>query len=170
MKNKLKILLAIFVLVSVSYLLYSIVLKNNKIIAEKEKINELPKFSFTSLSGNNFSNSDLDTNKYTLMIYFSTNCIYCEKQIENITEKYKLLKNTQVILITTEKKEDVIDFTKKFNLKNYRNISVVFSNIEYFIKEFGTWNPPSIFLYSPDKHLLFLNEGVLDINSILSHY
>lgn len=171
MKKRIKILITVIILLSVSYMLYSIISKTKEIDTQKEKLSKMPDFSLLTLLGNEFSNSDLDANMHTLIVYFSTTCIYCEKQIENITEKYSLLKNTQVLLIAAEEKKPVIDFTKKFNLNNYEPpISIVLSDDEYFIETFGLWNAPSIFLYNPDKQLLFLNEGVIDVESILSHY
>lgn len=171
MKKILKIIIVVIISLSVSYMLYSIISKTNEIDAQKEKLKRMPKFLFTTLSGNTFSYSDIEVSKHTLIIYFSTTCIYCEKQIENITEEYNLLQNTQIVLVATEEKKSIIDFLNKFNVKKYEpNISVVISDTEYFIETFGLWNAPSIFLYNPDKQLLFLNEGVLGVDSIISHY
>jgi len=153
----------------ISFTIYSIILKNNKNITKKDNLNALPNFSFTTFSGNSFAFSDLNPNKKTVIIYFSTSCVYCEKQLENIFNNLNLFKNTQILVVTCNKKQDVENFINKFN-KDEKKLSILLSEYKYFYQVFGDWHTQSIFLYDTNRKLVFLSEGVLSAEDIIKKY
>ena len=171
MRNKLRYIIPIIVLSLIAYMAYSIALKNNKLIAQRESLRILPKFSFKTLSGEIFNYSDLDTDEYTFIVYFSTTCVHCEYQIENLLKKYQVLENTKILLVSIENKDSVLNFTKKHDLGNLEpEITVVLSDYGYFTDKFGKLPNPSLLLYNKKKELILLNKGSLDIDSVKTYY
>ena len=168
--KKVKYIITTLILLLVLYMLYSITLKTNEIKEQKESLNKMPNFTFKTLEDNKFDYKELKTNENTLIIYFSTTCIYCENQIEQLVKDYNLLKNTKVLLLSVENKETTSKFIKKYELSKLKNkFTVVLSDTQYFNKIFGYWPKPSLFLYNKDKKMLFVNKGMLKIEALLKY-
>lgn len=171
MLNKLKYIILAIVLSLIVYMVYAITSKSNKITAQKENLRELPDFSFKTLSGDILNSSDLDTDEHTLIIYFSTTCIHCEYQIENLLKKYQVLDKTKILLVSIEDEDSVLNFTKNYNLLNFEpEITVVLSDYGYFTDKFGKLPNPSLLLYNPKKELILFHKGSLDIDSVKTYY
>ncbi len=58
----------------------------------------------------------------TLIMYFSPDCDHCIKQTEDMLKRMKDLKKLQILMITHQPLDMLVDFIKKYKLRDYSNI------------------------------------------------
>jgi thiol-disulfide isomerase/thioredoxin len=153
MNNFLKLIILLFIFI-ISYFIYARFHSNI----------EIPKFEYKTIDNLIFSNNDIvNSEKKIVFIYFSCKCDDCKELINNIENYKNLQKQSQIILITTEKDVDVI---KKFvNCKelNKLKIPVLIDENNNFPSDFGlgiSIDLPKILVFDKNKSLL------KDVNSI----
>ncbi len=157
-------------LIVISYMVYSIISKKQQIVAQERGIKVMPNFSFKTLENQTYSYEELDSDNYTLIVFFSTTCIYCEYQLEDLLKNYKQLLNTKVLLVSVEKINKIKKYAEKISLNNYKpEIVVLRSSIKNFKEKFGIWSTPTVFLYTPSKQLVFARTGSMQTDSIATY-
>ena len=55
-------------------------------------------------------------------MYFSPDCEHCIKQMNEMIKRMKDLKKLQIIMVTYQPMDLLVDFIKTYNLKKYSNI------------------------------------------------
>ena len=143
-KNYLKVFGILLLTLTITLLVFQI----NQSITAKELIKKervmLPKFKFSTLKGDDFSNSDI--NKSQIIInYFNSECEHCHYQTTELTKLEN--KNLQVIMISAEEPEKLKSFVKKFGLEAYQYIIVLTDVSGTFYQAFGENSIPSLLIY-----------------------
>src|SRR3954452_23932323 len=79
----------------------------------------IPDFTFYRLDKKAFTNSDLQSGKLLLLVFFDASCDHCQHAMETYNEHYKELNKTAVYFITLDNQETI----KKFMTEHANNLS-----------------------------------------------
>jgi len=167
MKNFIKILFPIIIVIAVAYLGYRIVqLSQNKKV-RKEKIAYIPKFNLKTMQGDIFTNSDLKQNVPTIFFYFNSDCDFCQAETEEIISNIKNLESIQIIFVSNESIQQILMFQHKYRLEGYDNVLFLCDDNNNFAQLLGLKSIPSSFIYSKTGVLLDKNNGPVKVDYLL---
>ena len=141
-----------FVLAFTAVFLFTIV----KLIKAKDQqdksIAKIPLFSFTDLNGESFTNKQINTNNKQFIInYFSPNCEHCQSMARLYVSDSHKLRNVQILMITSSKKQLVQKFIFDYQIKLLPNVKVVLDTNFQFQQIFKKVLTPSYFIYEKDQ-------------------
>jgi cytochrome oxidase Cu insertion factor (SCO1/SenC/PrrC family) len=133
MKNFIKILLPIIVVIIVSYSGYrTIKIAQDKKMHKKE-ITHIPTLELKTLQGDHFTNKDIRQDIPVIFLYFNSECDLCRTETEEIVTNMEKLNDIQIIFISNESIQQAIVYQQKYKLDNFciipanvddRNLSV----------------------------------------------
>ncbi|GFD83795.1 hypothetical protein KUL118_66570 [Tenacibaculum sp. KUL118] len=166
MKKKLKLVIGIVLVTIVIFLGYKITTKLNHKKEVAERIKTIPNFSFTTLNGENFTQNNLQ-NKPTVFVYFNSECDYCQSEATKIQESLQDFKNVQLVFVSYEKKEQIIQFAKSYKLDNQKNVTFLEDTEAKFATIFDVNSIPYIVVYNKNQELLQKFKGATKIDNIL---
>ncbi len=81
----------------------------------------LPALEILQPDSSTLTNADLKKQE-TLIMYFSPDCDHCIKQMNEMDKRMKDLKKLQIIMVTYQPMDLLIDFIKTYKLQKYSNI------------------------------------------------
>ncbi len=166
MKKKLKLVIGIILLAIVTFLGYKITTKLNHKKEVVERIKTIPNFSFTTLNGEIFTQNNLQ-NKPTIFVYFNSECDYCQSEATKIQEHLQDFKHTQLVFVSYEKKEQILQFAKSYKLDNQKNVTFLEDTKAKFATIFDVNSIPYIVVYNKNQELLQKFKGATKIDNIL---
>lgn len=167
MKIFIKIALPIIVILIISFLGYCMVqiLQSKKM--RDEKVIHIPEFELKTLQGEIFANSDLKQNIPTMLLYFNSDCEFCQTETEEIVSNMKKLEDIQIIFVSNESISEISAFQQKYKLDKYDNIMFLCDSDDKFSKLLELKTIPSSFIYSSEGILLSKNNGPIKANYLL---
>jgi peroxiredoxin len=132
-----------------------------------EKMKQLPAFKFYTVDKQAFTHKDLLTDQPVVIIHFSPDCENCQHEAVQLQSKMDLLQGVQILMITADKKADVVTkFMNDYKLNLYPLITPLM-DIDYtFFKSFGMEVNPLIFIYGKDGNLKKYYKGETKIEAI----
>ncbi|WP_139959250.1 peroxiredoxin family protein, partial [Flavicella sediminum] len=133
----------------------------------EDQIKELPDFSFLSLEGTAFTKGNLKEGTNTVFIYFNSECDFCVSETTKIQERLAEFENTELIFVSFEAREKIVDFAKHHQLFEVENIMFLEDEKLEFSTLFGAQSIPAIFIYDGNKLLLKKFKGATKIDAIL---
>ncbi|WP_299157486.1 redoxin domain-containing protein [uncultured Tenacibaculum sp.] len=163
---KKKLLLALVLLSSAGYLGYRIINKINDKLEIEERIKTIPDFSFFNMQGIKFTQNNLK-NKPIVFVYFNSDCDYCQSEATKIQEHLHDFKNTQLVFVSFEKKDNILRFAKKHQLYNKDNVIFLEDIKGEFATIFDVNSIPYIVVYNANKKLQQKFKGATKVNKIL---
>lgn len=170
MKRKLSSTLIIaFVVLLGGFLLYKTI---NKIEAKKEtneKLQILPKLTLLTIDSTDFDNSKIRSNKPSVLIYFNSECQFCQQGAKEIKKNITNFKDANLLMISTEPLSKISAFAKDYNLTNDSQVQFLHINEEDIFDTFGAVSVPSIFIYGTDQKLIKHYKGETKIEAILQY-
>jgi len=81
----------------------------------------LPSLEILQPDSTTLTNADLKKQE-TLIMYFSPDCDHCIKQMNEMNKRMKELKKLQIIMVTYQPMDLLVDFIKTYKLQKYSNI------------------------------------------------
>ncbi|WP_445748593.1 TlpA family protein disulfide reductase [Polaribacter sp.] len=153
MRKNIKITIGIILLSLVIFLGYSIVnkLKQKKTVATR--IQQIPSFSFFTLTGKEFTNAQLPK-KTIVFVYFNSDCDYCQSEAAKIEEHLNDFNNTQWVFVSFENAIKIENFSKTYKLNNRENVLFLEDKKAIFATIFNANTFPFIVVYDSDRKLL----------------
>ncbi|MGE8341058.1 MAG: TlpA family protein disulfide reductase [Flavobacterium sp.] len=152
-----KSLKSIFILLFASsflFLGYQIISRINYKKEVQQNIKTIPKFSYSNVNGENFTNENLRENTSVIFIYFNTDCEYCNEETKMIEENIKRLKDIQIIFISFENINKIKKFAQNHKLDHYDNIHFLHDSKATFASTFDVNSLPCLVLYDKNKKLI----------------
>ena len=121
----------------------------------------IPEFTLFRQDKTTFTEKDLAKDKLLFFLFFDVTCIHCQHAMQAVNKNYGSMQNTVIHLITLDKPDDVNAFLAKYgkNLVNKSNVMLFFDLRNEFITRFKPRKYPSIFLYAPDRKLIFYDDN-----------
>lgn len=166
-KGKLKNIILILAL-GISVLLgYQIVKKFQEKQKLVQSIETIPNFSFKTLDDSLFTKEHLHDGLPTVFLYFNSECEFCQHEARNISENIHLLKDIQLVFVSTEPIEKIKEFSEQNSLEKIKNVNFLHDGYHNFSILFQPSSIPFNLIYDKDQKLLKIQKGQLSVHGIL---
>jgi hypothetical protein len=123
-----------------------------------KSISEIPEFEYKSINNGIFSKNKINkSDKNIIFLYFSCKCSDCKELINNVENYKKLLKEHEIILVTTEKNIDSIKKFVKYKEIEELNIPILIDVNNNFPSDFSlgiSINLPKIIVFDKNGKLI----------------
>lgn len=123
-----------------------------------KSISEIPEFEYKSINNEIFSKNKINkSDKNIIFLYFSCKCGDCKELINNVENYEKLLKEHEIILVTTEKNIDSIKKFVKYKEIEELNIPILIDVNNNFPSDFSlgiSTNLPKIIVFDKNGKLI----------------
>lgn len=167
MKKYLKIIIPIFILGSIAFMGYKVISKINYKKEVAEHIKTIPVFSYYTISGKEFSNTDLKDEIPIVFLYFNSECEHCQSEAEQIKNNIEKFEKVQLIFISFEEPKKINAFAKKYKLIGYDKITFLCDSKVSFTTTFDVNSLPTVIIYDKNKKLLGKIKGEVKIEKII---
>ncbi|MBP6755504.1 MAG: redoxin domain-containing protein [Bacteroidia bacterium] len=167
MKKYLKIIIPILFIGAIAFMGYKVISKINHKKEVAEHIKTIPVFSYNTISGKEFSNTDLKDEIPTVFLYFNSECEHCQNEAEQIRDNLKKFEKVQLIFISFEEPKKILDFATKYKLIGYDKITFLCDSKVSFATTFDVNSLPAVVIYDKNKKLLEKIKGEVKIEKIL---
>jgi len=129
--------------------------------AELPLINRMPKFEFTNLQDQPFTNIDLPHNQPIVFMYLDPSCDECDQMVKKIIKHFDEFEKVNLIMVSEADKSLILSFSEKYALETYDNINVLIDHQELMYKEFNLIEYPSFVVYDANlNHLQTVDQYV----------
>jgi peroxiredoxin len=122
----------------------------------------MPPFLFYQSNGTWFSPENLNPKHSTVLIYFKTDCPFCEKEAELISKNLKDFKKADFVFITRADTADIRKFAILHKLENNKKIKFLQDKDKKYHSYYTARFTPSIHIYDKNKKLTLFKDGMLN--------
>lgn len=130
----------------------------------------LPDFKMQLTNGQMFSSADLSKSKPVIIIYFAPDCGHCQLLIKNVLKRINEFKKSQIILVSFESLQQVIDFEKEYGLKSYPFIKTGIEKPVFFFRYYyHLENTPFTALYDKRGKYIISYQKETPVDDLLKH-
>ena len=133
-------------------------------------LKSIPEFSFVKMQSDGvFSSKDIKKGKQTIIVLFSPTCIHCQLALNHLSNNYdEHLKNTQILLVSEYKADEVLPFLKSNAPKfvDNKNVELLFDSNYEFGPIFQPTSIPTFYLFDKDKNLVSIKKGSVEVNKL----
>jgi cytochrome oxidase Cu insertion factor (SCO1/SenC/PrrC family) len=106
----------------------------------------------------------------TLIIYFSPDCDHCIQQMDEMSKRMNDLKKLQVVMVTYQPMEQLVDFVKKYKLADHSNFKTG-RDIKFQLPGFYQIKSlPYFALYDKDFKLITTFESNTKVDKLLKAF
>jgi peroxiredoxin len=166
MRKILRMLIIIVIFCFWGYLGYGIYSKANKKERVAVKIATLPDFTFKRIDGKKSTKKHI-LGKALWLIFFHTDCEFCQMEAENIQE-FGELNNLKIWLVSSENPDTLKQFSNRYALPKLRHVQVLNDSLHLGYHTFDVTSSPTSFLYSADGVLIKQYKGVVKVETVLT--
>tara|TARA_R110000868_G_scaffold156380_1_gene383221 strand:+ start:6297 stop:6842 length:546 start_codon:yes stop_codon:yes gene_type:complete len=135
----------------------------------KIKTSKMPLFEFVNLDSKPFSKYDLTKNKATIIVYFDPDCGLCEKSGKVFSTFKSIHKNANVLFVSHNTKEKILEYQDRFNLNAISNIRFLQCNEDEFYNLFKEFNTPTYFIYNRKQELVKIINDDVPVETVLRY-
>ena len=167
MKKILKITIPILFLLVLGYVGYRIVCQINHKREVAENIKSIPKFAYQNTKGDVFTNENIKENTATLFVYYNSECDFCNEEAKMIQENIQKFKGFQLVFISFEVQDKIVQFAQKFSLYDYDNVHFLCDSEATFATTFDVKSLPCLVLYDKEQQLIEKIKGQVKAETIL---
>ena len=154
MKSHLKTIIPVLFVGLFGFLVFQITSKIKHKNEVAENIKTIPSFNFQNVNGGRFTNENLIKNTPTLFIYFNSECEFCNEEAEMINQNIDKFSPIQLIFVSIENPNKIIEFAIHHKLINYDKINFLSDTKVSFAPTFDVKSLPCLVLYDKDQHLI----------------
>ena len=124
---------------------------------------------FESLAGREMCIDEFNPGQPTVIIYFHPECEHCQYEASEIGNSSDQFEKANMILITADDSiARIEDFAMRYHLWEVDNLTILLDRKKIFKNHFGTTIVPSIFIYGPDRKLLKMWKGEIQMKAVIS--
>lgn len=138
--------------------------KHNTAIAG---IKHIPEILLTTIDGDVFNLSELQSKRKTAILFFSTDCEYCRKEIEGIIAAKDSFSGTEWVFVTISSHDDLKSFLLEYPLDSIPGAKVCIEDFPELYIALDVTAPPSIFIYDVNGDIEYYKRGAVSIQTIL---
>ena len=104
-----------------------------------------------------------------VLIYFSTDCIYCQHEAESINLELQSASFQKIkwLWVSSDSKEEIRKFAKDNKLFDRKNINVLYDHNSKLYKVLDNLSIPSTLLYNSDGEILHVFKGEAEGSKII---
>lgn len=166
MKKTIVLLLAVILCGGLGYMVSHIIRAKKQAVIDNEKKQQLPDFTFFDLNGIKKGNSFIKSGAPVVIIYFNSDCEHCQQEATQLNANISLFKDTQIVMVSFNKAEEIKKFSKTYGLDKYDQITFMMDKEYKFTHWFGSCSIPAVFVYNADHHLVKEFYGEVKIEAI----
>lgn len=130
---------------------------------------EMPDFNFQLITGGFVQRADMDTEKYTLISFFHSECNICVNETRSLVDSVSLLNNCQIVMVSPEDSIKVAEFQEQFRLSDIPSIHVAYMPEYYINSIFKIYVIPTLYIYHPDRRMIKYKPGPVTIQEIVEY-
>jgi len=106
----------------------------------------------------------------TIIMYFSPDCEHCKHQWADMEKRMKELKKYQIVMVTYQPYEQMVDFYKEHKIADYPNIKMGRDTKFFLPPFFKIQSLPFQALYDKHGELITTFEGNVKIDKLLAAF
>ncbi len=165
-KNIKRVLFIVFVLllVGLGFQFYNTYQKKN---AQLSLIEKIPKFELRDCQGNLYNDGKIIKDTWVVLVFFNTQCHFCQDEAQQLVEFKGEIGNTQFIWISSERMEDVKDFKVEYGLEAISNVVLLQDEQGELASSLGVGNVPEFLVYNMEGELVKKHKGAWRIDALL---
>jgi cytochrome oxidase Cu insertion factor (SCO1/SenC/PrrC family) len=129
----------------------------------------IPPFSILQVDSTTFTKDKLK-HQPTIIMYFSPDCEHCKHQWEYMEKRMSDLKKYQIVMVTYQPFDEMVDFYKAHKIAEYPNIKMG-RDTKFFMPPFYKMQSlPFHALYTKGGDLITTFEGNVNIDKLLAAF
>jgi hypothetical protein len=131
----------------------------------------MPSVSMLLADSSTYSTNQIAVGNYTVIMYFRTDCIHCQKETVDILNARAALNGVNIVLLTPKPYADLKKYVAFYKLADYPNIRAATDRQLEFMRFYKPANVPYLVIFNRDKKLYRIYEGPVPVDSltILTH-
>jgi thioredoxin-related protein len=130
----------------------------------------LPPFSILQADSSTFTKEKLKHHQPTMIMYFSPDCEHCKHQWADMEKHMKDLKKYQIVMVTYQPFEEMVNFYNEHKIADYPNIKMGRDTKFFLPPYFKIQSLPFQALYDKSGNLITTFEGNVKIDKLLAAF
>lgn len=130
----------------------------------------IPPFTILQTDSTNLTKDNLKHHQPTLIMYFSPDCDHCKHQWAEMEKKMKELKRYQIVMVTYQPFNEMVDFYNEHKIADYSNIKMGRDTKFFLPPFFKIKSLPFQALYDKKGELITTFEGNVDVSKVLEAF
>jgi len=125
----------------------------------------IPKAVFYRSNGSAYTTEQIAKGKKTLLMFFDATCGHCQKVAATISKRNKEFNAVNILLVTQDEQRSIDYFMNNYGkpLLTMKNVTIVQDKDHVFIPLFYPKQYPALYLFGPDKKLIFFSSADKDL-------
>jgi thiol-disulfide isomerase/thioredoxin len=134
-----------------------------------EQGRDLPSFDILLADSVTIMNTNsIPKNRPFALMFFSPDCIDCQREMEQIIKHMNELKHVYFCLVTVDPFEKLTIFDRYYKLNRYPNIIVGKDIANAFVKHFNPTGTPYSIVYDKERRIKVVFRGEAKINDLIN--
>lgn len=125
----------------------------------------IPFIHMLTVDSSAYTTDQIGRGRYTVIMYFRTDCIHCQKETADIVKAGASLRDINIILLTLNPLKDLRLYYDHYNLKGLANIRTGTDIRREFYKYFSPKSVPFFVIYNKKNGLVRIYEGPVPVDS-----
>jgi len=130
----------------------------------------IPPFTILQTDSTNLTKDNLKHHQPTLIMYFSPDCEHCKHQWAEMEKKMKELKKYQIVMVTYQPFNEMVDFYNEHKIAGYPNIKMGRDTKFFLPPFFKIKSLPFQALYDKKGELITTFEGNVGVDKVLAAF
>lgn len=134
---------------------------------KQASIRHIPDITINTIEGDTFSLSETRPGRKTAILFFSTDCEFCRKEIEGIIAAKEMHDGIEWVFVTISPLDDLESFLIDYPLESIPGAKVCREDYPELHITMNVTAPPSLFIYDADGDIEHYKRGAVSIKTIL---
>ncbi|MFL5744521.1 MAG: TlpA family protein disulfide reductase [Niastella sp.] len=130
----------------------------------------IPPFTILQTDSTNLTKENLKHHQPTLIMYFSPDCDHCKHQWAEMEKKMKELKKYQIVMVTYQPFNEMVDFYNEHKIADHPNIKMGRDTKFFLPPFFKIKSLPFQALYDKKGELITTFEGNVGVDKVLAAF
>ena len=130
---------------------------------------EMPDFKFRLIDGGFIQRADMDSKKFTLMMFFYSDCNLCINETQALVDSISLLNDCQIVMVSHEDSIKIAEFYERFRLMDFPSIHVAYVHENTVRNMFTVYMNPTFYIYHPDRRMIKYKPGPITVHEIVQY-
>ena len=126
----------------------------------------LPKFNFTTLADQPYTNDNLPEGKNIVMIYLDPDCIFCQTAIQRFKRNMSTFEDVQFLIVSVHSEKDLRQFAELHEIEKQPQMLIVRDRNNFMAKNFIIKGYPALYLFDEKGKFLKDFQGLTNIDEV----
>lgn len=139
-------------------------------LSKSAEAQTIPPFRMQLTNGQIFTPQNLSKEKPAVIIYFAPDCEHCQALIHSLLQRIEDFKKAQIIMVSFEPLNMVINFERGYHLSQYPNIKCGTEIPTFYFRNlFNLSKTPFTALYNKKGKLIISYQNETPLNDLVTH-